>query len=348
MRPSRALLSGAVLSLAAIAGDRALADTGSATPVPAAQTKASPRIHDLPDIALPDLVVPPVPDRLSPKEHAPGFWAGHPEHPAAARASRGGRSRGALRDEPPSMVLVSTSEAMAKQMFGGPTTERDAEGDAGPACFTFTSGLRETAGDRAQWNGSTTTVATLPAWATAPDQFGRMRLVRAERLLHAGGPRATLSVSHAWVDTESLGTRLVDQRQIPLAEVLSGPGGMRVFAARSGADVLFVLKPPAQTPDRGFVMPLMFTGADGMNGSSQCGSVSIRLRAARAGDAELAMVTGEIAAPVEDGDGPPTFGREHQVRAFRLTLSESLLSLDPEPILSVSFGWTGKAHTELR
>lgn len=340
-----------ILSLAAIEGDRALADTGgagSAAPAPLPQTKASPLLRDLPEASIADLVVPPVPDRLSPKERAPGFWAGHPERPAAVRSPRGGRSRGAPRDEPPSMVLVSTSEAVARQLFVGPTAGRDPQDDAAPTCFTFTSGLRETPGDRAQWTTSSSTVATLPAWASAPEQFARLRLVRAERLVHPAGPGAALEVSHAWVDTESLGTRLVDQRQIPLAEVLAGPGGLRVFAARSGTDVLFVLKPPAQTPDRGFVMPLMFTGPDGMNGSSQCGSASIRLRAARPGDAELAFLTGEIAAPVESGDGPPAFGREHQVRAFRLTLSESLLSRDPEPILSVSFGWTGKSHTELR
>jgi len=316
------------------------ADTPAPPPIVA---KASPPFHALPEGWIGDLKIPAVPDRLPAKERAEGFAAGYPTMPAARE-----KRRPSVPAPEPTMVLVSSSTAAIKRMFSSTRDEGDARDEAPvPACFMISAGTREAEGNMASWTGGFTTIANLPVWSAESTYFSRVRLVRKERLIRDDAGHASLEIAHAWVDTASLGMRLIDRRHVTLAEVQAGPSGLVVYAAREGKRVLFVLRPPNASPDNGFPLPLMFTGEGGSSGSSQCGSLAIQLRAERVGDAQMSTVTGELAVPV-DPDATASTGREFQTRSFRLTLSTSWLSRDPEPVLGTSFGWFGKPRTDLR
>ena len=345
MKRALALLGLALLPLA----DRgARADTAAPAPATLPVTKASPALASLPEGRLGDLTVPAVPERIPAKERAEGFHAAYPTGPHGVVPAPA-RRRGAPPDTAPTIILVASSEAQIRRMYGGMGDEAADPAPAEPApCFAVTYETREKPDTLARWMGSFSSVANLPAWSFARETFGRTRLVRSERFLPGKDGQATLEVAHAWLDTDSLGMRLVDRARIPLRAVQDGPGGLAVYAAREGRRVLFVLRPPLPQPGQATGMSLMFTSSDGNNGSSQCGHLALRLQAERVGDAQLSTVTGELAAPRDDASAPPDFGREFQVRAFRLTLSESWMSRDPEPVLATSFGWSGKARSEIR
>lgn len=344
MKRALALLAFALLPLA----DRS-ARADSVTPAPATLpiAKASPALSSLPEGRLGELKVPAVPERIPAKEKAEGFHAAYPTVPHGVVPAPA-RRRGAPPATAPTVILVSSSAEQIRRIYGGSDEPRDQIQTEPLPCFAVTYEPREKPDTIAKWMGSFAPVANLPAWSFAHESFGRARLVRSERFLPGKDGQATLEVAHAWVDTETLGMRLVDRARIALRQVQSGPGGLDVYAAHDGRQVLFVLRPPIPDAGQGLGMSLMFTSSDGDNGSSQCGHLAIRLQAEHVGDAQLSTVTGELAGTRELGNAPPEFGREFKVRPFRLTLSESWMSRDPEPVLATSFGWSGRVRSEIR
>jgi hypothetical protein len=172
----------------------------------------------------------------------------------------------------------------------------------------------------------------------------RVSAVHLERLLAGEDGSASLEYRDAWVDAVSLGTRPIRSGSVHLARVNTGPGGLAVYAARDGDLVHFVVqagRAPSSEPGLA-----NFTRSVSVNGfgGSDCGFLRVSLRT---DDSDLATFTTtaitRVSVPPKAQDGSqPVRPRTATRRTLLVFASTTRSSADPEPVLSVALGWSGR------
>jgi hypothetical protein len=302
-------------------------------------SEAPPRYAELPSgtpPALPTSEAPPA--RIPATERAEGFY---PARPYGHDSRRGGE--GQVR-----YAMVFGSEEMARSMtqgrgLGAAPDDR--------TCFLspMNFGPRAGAGQPVQWIPSFQSMATVSVGAAG----GTVQPVRAERFTPVADGRAELSVAHAWIDPSTLGARLISRGTQPFTRIATAPGGVELYAARAGDTLDVVVVNTAPQSVRSRVGGMVFQIPGGMAGSqSGCGHLRFTLPAAR-GTADMVSVQGDVVLDPGQTDPkraligslvgvePP----ETKVRTLRLGVSTSWSTRDPEPVLSVSMGWSGKERS---
>jgi hypothetical protein len=194
-----------------------------------------------------------------------------------------------------------------------------------------------------------------------------VRPIHLERL-SVQGEEATLETSDAWLDTQTLGARLIGSSTAKLAKVSAGPNGFALFGMRepTGGVVDFVVSAPlAPTPDPKVDgskaleniarrMEGQLPGGSMLN--SSCGHVRFSM-SVKPGLGDVATVVANAFLPpaADDADDVPSGMegmskefidrmREHtqRTRPVALDVSISQLASELAPLLSVTFGWAGK------
>lgn len=241
--------------------------------------------------------------------------------------------------------------------------------------------LRQQAGEGLDWIDAATLSPSLTLYKKTSDMpNGGVTAIHSERFEEgdegpalAGrekrGPR--LEMTDAWVDPVTRGARVIAQKSMPLSLVAKSSFGVRVYASRDDAaatkKVQFVLVPD----DRNRAVTTQLFGvrnaSDGGMVQSGCGHLRIgmpiddegstaRLRTTvlieEAPAAEKGGADEVVAVPRFKGrfgkrrmrTAPPQV-RESKVRDLVTQVSLSRTSRDPEPVISVSFGWDGREST---
>ena len=331
------------LAVAAATPDAALAGEGSAN---------RPKISSLPDARLSSMTPTRAPAGVAATEKLAGF---HVANPPGANYGKGGQRAG--------YVMLFPSKAAEEATFG-----RGA-GGLPPApdgtCFALSHGEP---GPRGLFsNSSTMSVLTVP---TNRDHYGAVRAVRSERLVPGASGRATLEITDAWLDPVTRGVRLARRASVSLVQVASGIGGLDVYAARDGQQAVeLVVRTMTADLRRGQPGMTMTIIGDNVVNNSNCGHARVRLKLEK-GAADMVTMNGELMLPSADEPKPPpapaadaaeqpgvlarVFGstpgqtlrmRDIRLRQVRVSGSTTWTSRDPEPVLSVSFGWQGRERT---
>jgi hypothetical protein len=175
----------------------------------------------------------------------------------------------------------------------------------------------------------------------------RVQALRAE-ILRRGPKGVALETVDVWVDTFTLGVRLIGRTLTELAEVAKGPGGITVHAARDGQEVTFLVTgsaydakgAPWSTAARAIwrvSAELPGSGSESCN----CGRLRVKLEVAPGRGQTATVFTTALLPPVarddDKPDAPPV-----RTRPIAASLSVSQLVSDKEPIVTVDFAWAGK------
>jgi hypothetical protein len=189
-------------------------------------------------------------------------------------------------------------------------------------------------------------------------------LVRAERFVEADGGSPRIDVTDAWLDIDTLGTRLIAKSQVPIARVGIGPGGVEIYGVRDEKNVEFVVRPPRPLLDKDVPQHIATMGSrmnaqtpTGSASTGDCGHMRVRV-AVEPGSGQMVSVFGTAMLPPapDDEETPDTKSaadddnahgkaktpRDVRTRPFVASLSVSQTQSEKEPIVSVAFGWTGK------
>jgi hypothetical protein len=204
--------------------------------------------------------------------------------------------------------------------------------------------------------------------------------IHIERLSPAGDT-VTLESIDAFVDLNTMGSRLIQKSSEKMSRVASGPNGMGVFAARDdqGKSEFLVTNPDLPNPvsegDRAAqvsslagVASRLLAQAPSGSSANGCGYVRFDLEA-KPGTGQMATVLANAFLPPapdpSDADNaePPAqqsdeedegesvreqmemqarANRSQRSRPVAINVSLSQLTSEPAPLLSVTFGWAGK------
>lgn len=278
------------------------------------------------------------PSRVEGSEVVQGLWVSAPRTVAVPAEAKKGKKKAEATKGPFVVVapsaIVTTFEASAiaklkldtRPIAGSGVCLRTSDDGVTWAVFQPSTLVLETAGAPVPSIDSSDTVRV----AVHDD----LKLVRVERLLESAEGKATLEAVDAWVDVRTGGAREVARSATPLVMVQKAPGGLPVYAARSGDKAIFVVSPPRA--------PAPVKGTPG-----RCGFARVELTTDKPGEVASDTVGGEIAVPVgeEPAEGE---GRTFRIRSFRLSFSAIWLTGEPSPALGVSFGWVGRTRLEPR
>jgi len=173
----------------------------------------------------------------------------------------------------------------------------------------------------------------------------RVAAVHMERLVRHEDGREELEYRDAWVDPLTLGSRLIGNGSIPLARVATGPAGLAVYAARDHDVVHIVVEPgpaPSNEPTLRAITRNLQLQAAGF-GQSDCGFLRVTIPA---DDAEMVTFTTtaitKVDVPPPSTDGLPGRPRTARRRGLLVFASATRSSADPEPVVSITFGWSGR------
>jgi hypothetical protein len=182
----------------------------------------------------------------------------------------------------------------------------------------------------------------------------RTHAVHTETLVVDGGGQASLEMTDAWADAQTHGVRLIGRSRLPLRRIFIGPNGVEVYAAREGAAVQVVVRPP-KSPADPELRSLIVALPGGQSGASDCSHLRFVLRAGR-GQGQMAAMQSIALLPPLDGDEPVITDEAEgspQTRAslllqgmrrrpYQLSISATQSGADPDPVLTVSVGWVGR------
>lgn len=179
-------------------------------------------------------------------------------------------------------------------------------------------------------------------------------LVHSERVVENGGVTSLESVD-AWVDEKTRGIRVAARGTLPLRQIATGPGGIRVFAARDEREdgrrfVQFVVVHPKDAPVSA-LSARMITPSIG-SAPSVCGHHRVAVPVTRDGDAAVVQLTAVLpdlppgepssARPLPPPPAIPGHSwKDVRARRIRAQFSVSQTSRDPEPVLGMSLAWAG-------
>jgi hypothetical protein len=258
-------------------------------------------------------------------------------------------------------VTVVSSAAIAK----GLTTGNDAGNESAGTCLSGGQTNSPFGGDGGPWPSMQEQRIDV-AWQTpgpgtsaeARALQPRVQAVHVERFTRTGDGHATIDYADAWVDPVTGGAKSIGKGSVPLTRVAIGPTGLEVYAARDEGKVQFVVRsadPP--NTDGGFVSSVSRSMAADLptgfgRGNSDCGLMRIEL-SARDHAAEMAQVMTQALLP--SLRPPPTDEEvkadpmrklramsEVRRRVLLVNLSSTQSVADPQPVMSVAFGWGGK------
>ncbi len=230
----------------------------------------------------------------------------------------------------------------------------------GDACFSYdrppviSASLDRFAGrpgsdDLAQeWD---TTLAP-DAFAWGPPHGAGVVAIHVERVTERDGAPA-LETMDAWVDPTTRAGRLIAKAVLPLREVASAPGGVKILAGRDERPdgKSFVQLVLTRTKDAPQVGSPMSTREDGsLVPLGNCAHQRVALAATKSGESAVVQLPTVLSplAPGEPSVTPPRSrlasgnqASEVRTRPLRINMSVSQTSRDKEPILAVSTAWGG-------
>jgi hypothetical protein len=168
-----------------------------------------------------------------------------------------------------------------------------------------------------------------------------VRPVHAERLVEDDGhENATLEFLDAWVDPRTRGARVIGRSKLPLVRIGEAMADVRVYAAReesaAGKTLHVVVK---RDGDGAAIGSAGFELEGRLRGRGTCGHMRVALRAdSEAGDVSVVRT---MVALGRTPDAPPE-PVEIRAREVEVQLGASKTTRDATPIVSVSFGWSGR------
>lgn len=196
-------------------------------------------------------------------------------------------------------------------------------------------------------------------------QYGSVNLVRADRIVSETKDKLSYEVKFAYVDAETLGVRLLSKQTLDFTLIDEMPGKVKVWGSKTDDQVTFLVRREKHEKERFFIGPLMATmnGQHMSSGSDGCPVVfsmktgkNISQSAVVQLDVLLSVeeVGGEeggegfiASLPARKGTGDmPTGPLEGKVRSMRVGVSNSWMSQDTKPVVSVSSGWVGRERTQ--
>ena len=270
----------------------------------------------------------------------------------------------------------------AVEIVGVPESELPSEGTPERAqmrtCFTETyhrdaETLRQQAGESLDWIEASMLSASVTLYKKSADTpNGGISAIHTERFEDDGAKGPRLEMTDAWIDPGTRGARMITQKTMPLTLVAKSAWGVRVYASRDDATatkkVQFVLVPD----DRNRKVSTELFGVRSGEGNgmvqSACGHLRLgmpisdegstaRLRTTVMLEEDPSPPKVEEETPVKPSPVrskgrsrrklrvPPSDIRESKVRDLVTQVSISKTSRDPEPVISVSFGWDGRETT---
>lgn len=260
------------------------------------------------------------------------------------------------------------------QVFGS-QQDRDAYqmgvGERTGACLSSAS-TSNTAGGAVQWNGSFSASTSVAPYARSytygpegavPKDLVNVQPVRIDKLVDVTDAGATLESRVVLVDAQTLGTRQVHSSRTKLDLVQSLPGRMRVFGAKDGDGVTFVVHHAPLEGERSFNSMFGQQGGSfqSVNASENCPvtfSMPVRKDGASTmvlqleATLEIRSADPEDFAPRGEVDLPPSFAansdgpREARIRPMQIGFSSTWMSQDKTPVVTISHGWTGKERVQ--
>jgi hypothetical protein len=279
----------------------------------------------------------------------------------------------AAREKVPGFFVVAqgTSKPFQNVVFVVASAEQvkkgtPSEGQTGP-CFSEARPpyeKREESTDTPRfpdWNEGLSDRATVYA-KTANNAHSGVTAVHRERLVtDATGTR--LEIDDVWVDPSTRGVRKIGSATLPL-RLLGSSHGLSVYAARDERDektklVHFVVVPPRGLPNG--AESLSSVHGDGRTTSSNsCSHLRFAVSATdAAADSVVVKATLRLqdlqseAAPAaherkkKEDEDEEREERRARVREAAVQLGVSKTKRDKQPVISVTFGWSGRETTQV-
>ncbi len=282
-----------------------------------------------------------LPKSIPATEKAEGFYVEVPSH---MKGQQG-----------PTYAIVYGSKEEATARNSGqelPTTN--------PSCFM---NAYPNYGAEINWSSSFSSMASIQNYKSqsypgAP-QLGSVNLVRSDRIVREDKTSLDYEVKLAYVDAETMGVRVISTQKLSFMLVDELPGKVKVWGAKSEDRLVFMVRREKLDKERFFFGPLMVTinGQHVMSSAEAC-PVVFEMKAGKA-SAVSAVVQLETLLDIteikeEDVSNPnlprlpssSTPLREAKVRPMRIGISNSWMSQDEKPVVSVSHGWAGKERTQ--
>ena len=340
---------------------------------PALLLFALPVWSDLPSghtTAPPESSTPPA--SIPANEKVPGFFVATPSFPR--RSKMAGKMAKPVKGSSPAptyVVVVGTKERKEKvesgdfngsrtdqetgvcfsqsRRFSSPAPKRppEAEGDD--------QGESEVDSTIADWNDGLSGAATVNI-KTEHNPAAGVTAVHRERLVtDAAGTR--IEIEDAWVDPTTKGVRKIASTTLPL-KLVGSSRGLEVWAAREDRPdgmklVQFVVVAPRDLPNGPEALSTMH--GDGRNTSSNsCSHLRVAMNAAE-GASDSAVLRTTLRLPDIDRkseerrerDGEEEEERRARVREAAIQLGVSKTKRDKEPVISVTFGWSGRETSQV-
>ena len=344
-----------------------------------ARSAQTPRFGTLPEGEVgfvPDAKL--APSRVGAGERAPGFFVAQPPK---AQLLQFNRARSA------SLVFLFSSAKDAAEMSG--SKGFGAQGTDTATCFTTADRAEMFARRAGAPAGGEPAPIEWPSWFEARPTVrsgsgaalrkkprvaatvGPVMAVHSEKLVRGADGGATLEMADAWVDAETLGTRLIGTRSLPLVRIATAPSGIEVYAARSRDEVEVVVTgtragealDPSMRPFARQFARLNASLGESRTANSDCGHIRIALHPDAEKGTPMSVVQTVALLPAldpEKGEPVPSPREQDpprvataQMEAFKavqamrkrpvsVSLSATKTSADAEPVLSVAVGWAGR------
>ncbi len=242
--------------------------------------------------------------------------------------------------------------------------QRQSRGEDAPVVGCFQTAYPNS-GQEQNWSGNMSPSTIVQNYKSqrygggGPDTS--VQMVRSDRIVAEADGKLDLEVKFAFVDAETHGVRLHTESRVQLALLGELPGKVKVYGAKSGEDLSFVVRREKQDKERFFFGSVMAAvNSQHVGSSSESCPVVFSMKAtkgaAESGVVQLDAVLG-VTEVEEDGgflaqmpmrhlpaesDRP----REARVRSMRIGFSSTWLSEDTKPVVSFSFGWLGKERVQ--
>jgi len=259
------------------------------TVAPSARANEVPKYGALPAGRLSSIPTSKTPTFIAAREKVPGFFVAMPkfgpETPARARH-----------------VAIVGDPKQAESIRKGEGSGDD-ERELG-TCFSESQmsmrGLDEDDPEAHEWAAGQLREVNL--WPKSKDnETAGVAAVHSERLVEVGGTMTLESVD-AWVDPSTQGARLIARATLPLVQVGTAIGGVKVYAGRDERDgaarfVQFVVVRPS-TPATARAGTMMAMRQDGTNAHGNgCGHLRMPLAVdAKSGDSAVVVAPVELAS----------------------------------------------------
>jgi len=253
------------------------------------------------------------------------------------------------------MVYASSEDAAARN------TGQETGGGKAPTCFM---NAYPNYGQEINWSASFGTSTSVQNYRQqqypGSPQLGSVNLVRSDHIVKEEKDKLEYEVKLAYVDAETMGVRLLSKQTLQFTLLNELPGRVKVWGSKSDDQVMFLVRREKHEKERFFNGPLMVTvnGQHVMSSAEACPvifSMKTGKNVSASAVVQLEALLDIVDVQNEDGDSnaglprPPTGAngqREAKVRPMRIGISNSWMSQDTKPVVSVSHGWSGRERTQ--